>query len=222
MNPLPKSERLKGERWKWVVGFEGSYKISSFGRVFSVKRKRNSSGKFQEIPGRLMKLSRLDFGYGGLTLRKDGKKHPVKAHRLVAIAFIPNPKNRPFVNHLNCKTDDNRIENLEWCTPKENAIHAFAMGRKAVVGERNGNAKLTAKQVIKIRELFKQGKSMSAVARRFGVGETTVGSIKHGRLWKYLLPSVAPDEGKIYHDRNTCKSEECLCKKPGIVQSIGV
>lgn len=110
---------MEEEIWKDVVGWEGLYKISNLGNVFSVRRNQNSS------------LSYDARGYLTVGLHKNGKQKTYKVHRLVAIAFIPNPENKPEVNHISGERDNNRLENLEWCTPSENGIHAFrVLGRK--------------------------------------------------------------------------------------------
>lgn len=105
------------EIWKDIVGYEGRYKISNLGRVWV-------SGKY--VDGRVYKDRilplRLDkWGYPIVTLYKKGISKTVKVHRLVAIAFIPNPNNYPCVDHINTDKKDNRVENLSWCTYKMNA-----------------------------------------------------------------------------------------------------
>lgn len=99
---------------KPIKDFDG-YFITEKGEVFS-----NKQGKKKP---RL--LHDNSFGYLIVDLRKNRKKYNKKVHRLVAEAFIPNPENKPEVNHKNGKRDDNRIENLEWVTAKENTLHAW-------------------------------------------------------------------------------------------------
>lgn len=127
------------EVWKDVNGYEGRYQVSNFGRIKSTREWRGN--KYKE---RYAECDKLLSGYVGNTgyifVHLDGKNCTL--HRLVAKAFIPNPYNMPQVNHKDGNKLNNCVENLEWCTNKENAIHARESGllseRDYVCGMKNG------------------------------------------------------------------------------------
>lgn len=110
------------EMWKPVVGYEGLYEVSNFGRVRSLKRTRK--GKCESECGvkeRILKQSEHTKGYLVCGLSKDGKLKYFKVHRLVAEAFIPNPDNKPCIDHINACKSDNRVDNIRWVSHKENS-----------------------------------------------------------------------------------------------------
>lgn len=102
------------EIFKTIKGYEGLYEISNYGRCKSYTRSKK---------GTIIKPIVCSNGYLEYHLHKDGKRKCFMAHRLVAEAFIPNPNNKPQVNHIDEDIQNNMIDNLEWCTAKENANH---------------------------------------------------------------------------------------------------
>ena len=101
------------EIWKDIPGYEGKYQISNLGNVMSLHFKRSPTNK------RLLKpMSDNGYGYLKVMLRDNGSYKMKSIHRLVAEAFIPNPEEKPNVNHIDSNPKNNRVDNLEWCTQK--------------------------------------------------------------------------------------------------------
>ena len=109
----------------------------------------------------------------------------MKVHRLVALAFIPNPENKPCVNHINGVKTDNRVENLEWCTYSENTKHAVLTElKKGVKGERSHLSKLKKEEVIKIRKLKEDcNYSNAELGKMFGVSCSQIQRIVKYTNW---------------------------------------
>ena len=123
------------ENWKDIKGYEGLYQISDLGNVRNTKR--NTPLKTQESRN----------GYKTVSLTKDNKLKTHRVHRLVAEAFIPNPENKTQVNHIDNNKVNNRVENLEWCTPQENTNWMVQQGRargKRMLGNADYEAGYTA------------------------------------------------------------------------------
>lgn len=117
---------MQEEIWKTVVGFN-DYEISNKGRCRSIERikffKRKDCGFYIKYKSKILKPVDDTKGYLSYKLYKDKKQYTIKAHRLVAIAFIDNPKNKKEVNHIDRNKYNNSSLNLEWVTPKENVNH---------------------------------------------------------------------------------------------------
>lgn len=162
---------------KPIKGFE-NYHITKWGLVVSFGQNSPT--------GKLRKPQLNTTGYSHYVLRKNGKSYMKMVHRLVAEHLIPNPENKPCVNHINGIKTDNRSENLEWCTQKENVTHAMLLGLRAV-GERTNNNKLTELEVVQIKELFRAGGVTKAyLAKKFSVNVVTIREIVKGRAWSHV------------------------------------
>ena len=133
--------------WKDIEGFDGLYKVSSEGVVVGTSRRGTKGGVVTQY--------KMKHGYMECHLYKDSKRHHAYIHRLIAQHFIANPENKPFVNHIDGDPLNNALDNLEWVTYKENTQHAVRTGLFDIKGEKHHNVKLTDKEVLEIRDLYK-------------------------------------------------------------------
>lgn len=126
-------------------------------------------------------------GYKTVALFNNSKRKTCKVHRLVADTFIPNPLDKPHVNHKNGKKDDNYVNNLEWATESENTIHAHETGLvKKRLGSNVGTSKLNEDSVAEIKKLLMQGNKQYKIAEQFGVSKQLISCIKKGEIWSHV------------------------------------
>lgn len=164
------------ERWRWVKGYEGKYMVSSLGNVLSVPRSIDKKRFIASYDGKLLSLGNHNHGYKSVVLYNGDSGRTWLIHRLVAEAFIPNPDNKPDVNHKNGNKADNRVENLEWVTCKENSIHAVN-----VLGKLRRGA-LSDSDIERIRNDKRQ---QHVIAGEYGLCQTEVSQIQIGKAYKY-------------------------------------
>lgn len=154
---------IDGEIWKPIKGYEGSYEVSNYGRVKSVFTTiTEKTGKVKSHKPRILRQHFSTTGY----LNADLFDKTFKVHRLVGEAFIPlNNAEQNFINHKDFNRLNNRVENLEWCTPKENVLHAVAHQRNKSYYYADKN---------EIIELYKQGYTSIEIAKRLGITRAVV------------------------------------------------
>lgn len=182
------------ERWRWVVGYEGQYKISSLGKVKSVDRhvKMESAawGKtgVRFHPGKTLKQTLDKRGYLVVTLSQSGAKmRTARVHREVLKAFV-GPK--PYAEWDCCHNDgnraNNRLDNLRYDTKSNNQLDRREHGTAEYnQGEDSVTAVLTEKEVLAIRRL-RRSISNGQLAELYGVHPSTICDITHFRTWKHI------------------------------------
>lgn len=121
-------ETMDGEEWRDVVGFEGLFKVSSYGRVASVDKVVPYRGMPSVLYGKLASVHMSNCGYMRVNLRDGGYYRTASVHRLVAEAFLPNPDNLPEVDHIDAVRHNNHVTNLRWVTREQNFNHMVEMG----------------------------------------------------------------------------------------------
>ena len=167
------------EIWKDVVGFERAYQVSSLGRVKSKIRK-------SVVEEKMLNPYKNNKGYECVDLWDNNHKKKL-VHRLVAEAFIPNPKHKKVVNHKDGNPLNNKVDNLEWCTHSENMLHSFrVLGQRTVKGMVINNKPV---ECLDTGEIFA---SASEAARQKGCSQSNItkailgGRNKAGGLrWSY-------------------------------------
>ena len=177
----------ESEIWKDVAEYEGFYKVSDKGNIYSVER-RNSRGYGRG--GRILKPKYDGKGYPQVNLHKNGKSKTTTVHRLVAEAFIPNPESLPQVNHIDEVKDNNNVENLEWCDSKYNINYGtrserYSQARSKKVRAVNAETGdvLTFNSTM---EAGRNGYSASAVSKACrGVYNTGGGNLYRNHRWSY-------------------------------------
>ena len=173
-------EDLDGEQWRPIEGF-ADYEVSNFGRVKSFKGK---------TPRILKPMLGVD--YLGVDLRVDGERKPQQVHILVAKAFIPNPDNKPEVNHKIGMKFNCHVDNLEWATTAENVQHAYDTGlKKSAQGCEDFNSKIKdEKDIVYIRD-NPDNLTQEQLAAMFGLHLSAISLIQLGKTYQILREESA-------------------------------
>jgi hypothetical protein len=193
------------EVFKPIPGHPG-YEVSNLGRVRSLDRIviRHLRGADREcsLRGKVLAVRKHPQGYRGVSLG-NGKQATV--HSLVMLAFVGERPEGGWINHENGDKADNRLENLEYCTPKQNAEHAVHTGLQP---RPPGGEKLSEVQVREIDQRLKQGESTVVLGREFGVSRTMISHIRTGKVWQWITGNdIAPKKPKLSaEDREQIKT----------------
>lgn len=175
------------EEWRDVTEFPGRYEISSFGNMRSksfLKTGKNVNGEFSfYTKPKPIKLFLNPEGYFQVSLMCNAQRYTRKVHRLVALAFLPNPENKPMVNHINSVRSDNRVGNLEWVTDQENVQHSYDVGENSNSGELHPRSILTEDIVRRAKSLVSSGVSIKDTADMLGFKYATIWSAVRGVNW---------------------------------------
>lgn len=172
------------EVWKDIPNTDGFYQISNKGRVRSWQRYGVAKGK-SDTP-HIKAFSQGSSTYYQVNLSNNGELYHELVHRLVAKAFVPNPDNKPCVNHKDGDKLNNVAPNLEWVTYSENNQHA-ADNNLAFTGELNAMSRLTEKEVLDIRNTYRLGCfTHKEIAKAFNISRTLVTLIINRKRWKHL------------------------------------
>lgn len=177
---------MNREVWKDVFGYTGFYQVSDRGRVRSLDRViKYKDGRGRTLRGQLLKAFPNSAGYLWVELNRKGVGRVHFVHRLVAKAFVPNPKAKKFVNHESGIKQDNVASRLAWATREENMAHAFALGLLSHAGEKNSQSKLTRSRVARIRRECPPGTRITlAIAEKHQISRRRIYDIRNGDAWK--------------------------------------
>ena len=189
-----------GELWADIKGYVGLYQVSNFGRVRRIRRVVTMQNHTEDgtqytanrlYVGMIMKTRKTQFGYVSVQLCKNGKYQKLLVHRLVAQAFIPNPKHLPQVNHKDEDKTNNRLSNLEWCTASYNLN--YNDGQKVRLETRNKNKSYHYERMVGQYSLdgtlIKTYKNSTETGYcRECIRDCCLGKqqTSHGYIWKYV------------------------------------
>lgn len=177
-------QNYQNEVWKGVPDYEGIYEVSSHARVRSLDRYVKNQHKSYFKHGVILKQRVREDGRLAVNLNKDSVCTTFLVHRLVAKVFVPNPDNKPQVDHIDTDFTNNHHTNLRWVTDLEHKGCSVQQG-VTVRGQYHGNANLSNNEVIDIRRLFKEGYSQNKIADMYQSKQQTISAIVTYKTRKY-------------------------------------
>lgn len=180
-----KVDDIDGEIWKETP--YKNYFASNYGRLKSLIN-RKMSNVVDEV---LIKTKpRKGDGYIRVVVVSGNSTLHQYAHRLIALTFIPNLNNKPFVNHKDGNKSNNKVENLEWATQKENAQHAMNVLGVQNMGAKHHMTKFSEEDVAMIKKIRSKGITLRQIAEIYGVELSTIGKIVTGVNWKQVKKAI--------------------------------
>lgn len=168
---------MQEEIWKDIVGYEGIYQVSNFGNVKSLTREViGKANKYRIVKSKILKTFLSADGYCTLQLYKNGIPKTITVHRLVAITFIEKNHLLNEVNHKDFNRTNNRVENLEWCTHKENVLYSNKYNPKPKI-KRDDNGRTKIKEA-DIENIIKDKRMYKDIAKDYNVKMLQIYRIK--------------------------------------------
>lgn len=184
---------LQTEIWKDIPEFKGYYQASNTGRIRTVERDVWNGKGYYKLNSHEMTYGLSEKGYVVVHLSVNHQLFYRQVHRLVAEAFIPNPENKPQINHKDGNKQNNNVENLEWCTNAENQIHAYKLGLSKH-SDKSGRPKKAVGLYLNDGSLYKKFNSIAETTNYLQCSSGNVklccdGRRKHvkGFVAKYIL-----------------------------------
>ena len=158
-----------------TIPFAPNYAVSDLGNIKNI------------ITGKVLKPFENGLGYKKVFLYNKPNRIQMYVHRLVALCFIDNSLNHKEVNHIDGNKNNNRLDNLEWCSRYENVQHAIIKGLWDLKGENHKNSKLSNSNVLEIKSLLKLGKSQKELAQKFNVDKSLISLINRGKTRSQIV-----------------------------------
>lgn len=179
---------MDNEIWKPVLGYEHIYVVSNKGVIKSIDHVvQHKDGKKRLQVGRLLKTCVSFKGYVQVSLSSNGKRFHTGVHRIVAISFIENPHKKSQVNHKDGNKLNNHVSNLEWCTNRENQIHAIKNNLiKHNTCQNHHMSKLSNADVLNIRQLHINNIRAAELSRTYNISQTAISNILKRKTYKSI------------------------------------
>lgn len=203
------------EEWK-TYPENDLYMISTFGRIKRLEYKTTHNRIHKE---RIMPYSLTSDSYLKANLNYNGVRKDIRVHQLVAQTFIPNPDNKPFVNHIDGNKLNNHVDNLEWCTAQENIIHSVKNNLQPVALN-TYLGKFTEKEREEIKRKFEDGKTKRELAIEYNVSHTCICDIINNKYLYKKHTNEYQEFKNTLREMNRLREEWLRTKNPEIWKQV--